>query len=152
MLVNNLFNSPGGIVQDNSININNTHNINPVSAEPQVVSQEPKIHREDESIEATDPVIRLNPDIDKVDFIRVINAMCESSYFVYASGAKANKTKVFAAFGAVLGEEFKNPANNLNSGKQFSSTDGVAAIEKTFDGLKKVALEYNSKSLERKLK
>lgn len=152
MQVNNLFNSPGGVIQDNSITINNTTSSAHSSEPVQDVVQEQVVNEQEDDLQVSDPIIRLNPDIDKVNFIRVLNAMCESSYFVYASGAKAHKSKVFAAFGVVLGEEFKNPANNLNSGKQFSSTDGVAAIEKTFDGLKNVALEYNSKSLDRKLK
>lgn len=81
--------------------------------------------------------IRLNQDIDKIDFIRVINAMCEYGFFTTPSGTKAFKKDVFAAMGEFLGADFSNYQKNLSGSK--SVNNDSMATGKIFEDLKSIA-------------
>lgn len=94
--------------------------------------------------------IRLNPDVDKIDFIRVINAMCELRFFTTPTGLIANKKDVFNAFGNLLKKDFSRYSNNLSAAVGTSSSNEDSATENIFELLKKTAVEYNHKSIDKR--
>lgn len=87
--------------------------------------------------------IRLNPDVDKIDFIRVINAMCEYGFFTTPSGVKAYKKDVFAALGSMLNADFSKYQKNLSESKSVNN-DSLATV-KIFDTLKSISQNHLSK-------
>lgn len=82
--------------------------------------------------------IRLNPDVDKIDFIRVINAMCEYGFFTTPSGVKAYKKDVFAALGAMLNTDFSKFQKNLSESKAVNNHS--LSTTNIFDDLRKIAI------------
>ena len=87
--------------------------------------------------------IRLNPDIDKINFIRVINAMCEYGFFVTPAGTKAYKKDVFAALGTLLNENFSNYQKNLSESKGVNNDS--PATTKIFEDLGEIAEKHINK-------
>lgn len=92
--------------------------------------------------------IRLNPDIDKIDFIRVINAMCELRMFTTTNGLIADKKDVFAAFGTLLDQYFARFSNNLNGSVGTSSVNNNKATEKVFENLKEAAIKFSQRVID----
>lgn len=82
--------------------------------------------------------IRLNPDVDKIDFIRVINAMCEYGFFTTPSGVKAYKKDVFAALGSMLNTDFSKFQKNLSESKAVNNHS--LSTTNIFDNLRKIAI------------
>lgn len=137
---------------DGNLNIDNyndnTGSLITVSPQGTVVEQtvvtQPSSPQETKSEESgTQRPIRLNPDAEKIDFIRVINAMCEYGFFTTPSGVKAYKKDVFAALGTLLNENFYNYQKNLSESKVVNNDS--SATTKIFEALSKIALHHIEK-------
>lgn len=89
----------------------------------------------------------MNPDSSKIDFIRVINAMCELRMFTTSQGLIADKKEVFQTFGVALNQDFSGFHKNLGQGKGTSSRNENRATEATFDKLKEAAVKFNEKKM-----
>lgn len=141
-----------GTYNENPVNVfapSKTDYNTTITVQPQVAQAQPSEEaQKDKSADVA--ILKLNPNVNKVDFLRVINAMCELEYFHNASGGKAYKKDVFAAFGRILGENFTRASSNLSSGLEFSVDTGQSVTETVFDSLKEAALEYNSGGKNRK--
>lgn len=87
--------------------------------------------------------IRLNKDISKIDFIRIINAMCECAFFTTTAGTKANKKDVFAAMGKMLDIDFSNFHKNLSESKNLNNDS--SSTTDVFMKLRQAALSYINK-------
>lgn len=94
--------------------------------------------------------IRLNPDVDKIDFIRVINAMCEYGFFTTPSGVKAYKKDVFAALGALLDENLSSFHKNLSEGASHTADSNISYV--IFEELLDCATKYEDSKLQRERK
>ena len=57
----------------------------------------------------------------KINFFRVIKALCLEGFFVDQSGCKADEKDVFAAFGQALGEDFSDYGQNLTESRKHNS-------------------------------
>lgn len=81
---------------------------------------------------------------NKLEFFRVIKALCLDGFFEDEHGGKVNEKDVFAAFGDALNEDFSDYTKHLSEGRNHNSIPESANI---FDELKEKYLAY-----ERKLK
>jgi len=81
---------------------------------------------------------------NKLEFFRVIKALCLDGFFEDEHGGKVNEKDVFAAFGIALNEDFSDYTKHLSEGRNHNSIPESANI---FDELKEKYLAY-----ERKLK
>ena len=125
-------NQDGAIFQDNSVTIQQNNMQFPKDT-PEVENNlySPKI------------TIHLKQDREhrKVDFFRVIMALLQAGFFVTETGIKPDATRVFQAFGQMLGEDFSKFANNLAAGSQtFEETK-----ENIFNRLSSAFKEYEQK-------
>lgn len=126
----------------------NTGSLITVSPQGTVVEQtvvtQPSSSKETKGEESdAQRLIRLNSDVDKIDFIRIINAMCEYGFFTTPSGVNAYKKDVFAALGTLLNENFSNYQKNLSESKGVNNDS--PATTKIFEDLSKIALRYIEK-------
>lgn len=141
-----------GTYNENPVNVfapSKTDYNTTITVQPQVAQAQPSdSSRKEKDID--NAVLKLNPNVDKVDFLRVINAMCELEYFHNPSGGRAYKKDVFATFGKILGENFSRASSNLASGLEFSVDTGQSVTETVFDSLKEAALAYNEGGKNRK--
>lgn len=64
----------------------------------------------------------------KINFFRVIKALCLEGFFVDQSGCKADEKDVFAAFGQALGEDFSDYGQNLTESRKHNTFTGRAEI------------------------
>ena len=84
----------------------------------------------------------LAPGRDKIDLIRIINAIAEMNppFFINSNGYRMTKKALFEAFGSALGIELNDFANHLSAAKRLNNdSDKNTQI---FDELKKVSEDY----------
>lgn len=87
----------------------------------------------------------LAPGRDKIDLIRIINAIAEMDppFFINNKGDRMTKKSLFEAFSTALGIELNDFANHLSAAKRLNNdTDKNTKI---FDELKKVSEDYFNK-------
>lgn len=140
--INTFNNQPGATFTDNSLTVNAQQNNTQFNTENRIGEPSNGDKAETDKEQQKTKPIRLNPDIDKIDFIRVINAMCEYGFFTTLSGVKAYKKDVFAALGTLLNENFSNYQKNLSESKGVNN--GSPATTKIFDSLKSISEKYIS--------
>lgn len=135
--IKNFINQPGGIVNDNSVSLSAT--------QTNIVDVNQNAFTKNTGSDSSDKVkvIRFNKELSKVDFFRVVNALCEYGYFLTLAGTPANKIDVFNALGNLLGEDFSKYAKHLYESKGVNN-DSKSTTE-IFDKLKQIAEEYISK-------
>lgn len=81
----------------------------------------------------------------RVDFIRVINVLCELGFFVDSQGKKSTKKDVFATFGECVNRDFKNYQNDLSTTQSAANAD-MNSLTKIFrDMLEKQELIISKK-------
>lgn len=93
----------------------------------------------------SDCVAYLAPGRDKIDLIRIINAIAEMNppFFINNKGDRITKKALFEAFGSALGIELNDFANHLSAAKRLNNdSDKNTQI---FDELKKVSEDYFNK-------
>ena len=89
--------------------------------------------------------VYLAPGRDKIDLIRIINAIAEMNppFFINSKGDRMTKKALFETFGSALGIELNDFANHLSAAKRLNNdTDKNTKI---FDELKKVSDDYFNK-------
>lgn len=90
--------------------------------QPQHVSPEPQ----------STPGVHLNTKRStKLNFFRVVKALCEQGFFVDASGAKADDKAVFEALSSALGEDFSDYSGHLSEGLNHHKLDTRSEIFQT---------------------
>lgn len=136
-------NQPGATFTDNSLTVNAQQNNTQFNTENRIVEPLNGNKAETDKEQPKTKPIRLNPDIDKIDFIRVINAMCEYGFFTTPAGTKAYKKDVFAALGILLDENFSNYQKNLSESRGVNNDS--PATTKIFEDLRDIALHYIEK-------
>lgn len=103
---------PGSIVQQTA----------PAEEQPQSVSPEPQAYTG----------VHLNTKRStKLNFFRVVKALCEQGFFVDASGAKADDKEVFEALSSALGEDFSDYSGHLSEGLNHHKLDTRSEIFQT---------------------
>ena len=90
-----------------------------------------------------EPMMRRNK-ISKIDLFRLAIALHEYGAFKSADGEDLPQYKVVQAFGQMLGEDFSNYTNNVQSG---TNTDNP----EIFDKLKKAFKRYEDRKVEEKV-
>jgi hypothetical protein len=65
----------------------------------------------------------------KINFIRVINCLCELSFFTDKQGNDVTKIDVFKAFGNVINQDFSAFQNNMSAAKSASNSDMHNTLE-----------------------
>lgn len=87
----------------------------------------------------------LAPGRDKIDLIRIINAIAEMDppFFINNKGDRMTKKSLFEAFSTALGIELNDFANHLSAAKRLNNdTDKNTKI---FEELRKVSEDYFNK-------
>lgn len=87
----------------------------------------------------------LAPGRDKIDLIRIINAIDEMDppFFINNKGDRMTKKSLFEAFSTALGIELNDFANHLSAAKRLNNdTDKNTKI---FEELRKVSEDYFNK-------
>ena len=125
---------PGGVVHQN-------------------VQPEEKIHKKTSKTQktssASDASVHLrDKKPNKLEFFRVIKALCLDGFFEDEHGGKINEKDVFAAFGVALNEDFSDYTKHLSEGRSHNSIPESANI---FDELKEKYLAYERKLKEDKI-
>lgn len=87
----------------------------------------------------------------RVDFIRVINVLCELGFFVDSQGKKSTKKDVFATFGECVNRDFKNYQNDLSTTFASANSD-LNSVYRIFEDMLNKQEELNQKALEKKAK
>lgn len=106
--------------------------------QPQPVSPEPK----------STPGVHLNTKRStKLNFFRVVKALCEQGFFVDASGAKADDKAVFEALSSALGEDFSDYSGHLSEGLNHHKLDTRSEI---FQTLREAYEEYETSLIEQR--
>ncbi len=67
----------------------------------------------------------------KLNFFRVVKALCEQGFFVDASGAKADDKAVFEALSSAFGEDFSDYSGHLSEGLNHHKLDTRSEIFQT---------------------
>ncbi len=135
-----------GILQNNGIINDHSGSVNTIV----VSDQDAKPHNPGSTeIRKTPPealvaVFLRDKKPNKLEFFRVIKALCLDGFFEDEHGGKVNEKDVFAAFGVALNEDFSDYTKHLSEGRNHNSISESANI---FDELKEKYLAY-----ERKLK
>ena len=80
---------------------------------------------------------------EKIDLYRVIMALYEIGAFKSADGTELTATKVFKAFGDMLGEDFSKFQNNLSAAS--TNKNGVNIFKRLEEGLEQYETEKDEK-------
>jgi hypothetical protein len=80
----------------------------------------------------------------KINFIRLINCLCELSFFTDKRGNDITKKEVFNTFGQTLNQDLSKFHNDLSASKAALNSD-MRGITVFCDTLKSKLLEINNK-------
>ena len=83
----------------------------------------------------------------KLQFFRVVKALCDEGFFVDTTGAKANDKDVFEALAAAFGDNFTDYTQHLSEGLNHNSPDERAKI---FSVLEEAYRDYEEDLKEKK--
>jgi hypothetical protein len=85
----------------------------------------------------------------KVNFIRVINCLCELNFFSDKRGGDMTKIEIFQTFGNTINQDLSYFQNNMNASYQAANADMESTLAIFKDMLKK-QIEINNSKTEKK--
>ena len=80
----------------------------------------------------------------KIDYIRVINCLCELGFFKDNKGNDVTKKDVFAVFGTAVNKDLSSHQNDLSATKNAANSD-LASVTKIFQTMLDKQNELNNK-------
>lgn len=99
------------------------------------------LKRKLQSDEPTSPIYFTTKKGEKTDFIRIINAMYELSFFIGKDGTNISKKCVFEEFGKLVNLDFTDYQNLLSKANKGCNTDGNSQQNRIFERLKEVSMK-----------